>query len=222
MEGKTHFEFISGGTDEEKVAAKQELQDLFDEKTEEFAEYELEKTPEDLELITKTESIVDRMTTQYGGESKPLPLNHIHILKPESVSAMTDGKLENGIHYPMTQRIVVEKGESQLLFASFLAHELFHLKSFKSGRVGSHGEGVRLYRTGLSMIDRKDTTEEGYWPKEYFGVLEEAIVAECTKKFLDELRQDPAFAEEFQAVAKLRNWVMGYYRTRGVPEEKIK
>jgi len=222
MEGEIHYERIIDGTQEEKKLAFKKLQNVFDERSEKLAEYEIEKGPEDLEIIKKTESIVDRIVAKYGGESKALPLDHIYVLKPGSILAITEGRLAGGIHKPLGLKIGVEKGESKLLFASTIAHELFHLKSYKSARVGMSGEDVRLYRSGLSMIDRKDLSEEMGEEKEYFAILEEAIVAECTKKFLDEISRESVFSEEAEAVRKFRDWAVVYYRRVGIPEEKVK
>ena len=51
MEGKTHYERIIGRTQEEKEIASRELQTAFDERSEKLAEYEVEKSPEDLEIV---------------------------------------------------------------------------------------------------------------------------------------------------------------------------
>lgn len=190
---KTHFEQVIGGTEEEKKVALDKLQKAFEERSEQLAEHELEKTPDDLEILNKTEATVDKIVAKYGGKPKNVPTDHIYILKPGSVFKMTEGQLAGGIHKPMGLKIGVEKGESNLLLASTIAHELFHAKSYKSARVGKSGEDVRAYRSGMAMFDRKDPNEESGDEKEYFGTLEEAIVAECTKKFLDEMAQESLF-----------------------------
>ncbi len=222
MEEKTHYKRIIGGTQEQKQDAFKKLQNLFDEGNEKIDEYELEKSPEDLEIIKKTELIVNKIVSQYGGEPKTLPLDHIHVFKPGSILAMTKGKLAGGIHSPLGQKIGIEKRKSKLGFASTIAHELFHLKSYKSAQVGKSGEDVRPYRSGLSMFDRKYPNEESGEAKEYFAMLEEAIVAECAKKLLDEISKDSTFSEEAEAVGKFRDWVIAYYRSIGAPEEKAK
>lgn len=222
MEGKTHYERIIGGNREEKEKASEALQVVFEERSKNLAKYEIEKSPEDLEILKKTEAIVDRMIAQYGGEPKALPLDHVYVLKPGSVLAMTEGKLAGGIHQPIGLKVGVEKGKSKLLFASTVAHELFHLKSYKSARVGKSGEDVRLYRSGFSMFDKKDADKEAGEEKEYFAALEEAIVAECTKKFLDKISEDSIFHEEAGALQRLKNWIIAYHRRGGVAEEEIK
>jgi hypothetical protein len=222
MEGKTHYERIVGGTKEERKIGSQKLQDIFDGKSDRLSKYEIEKSPEDLEIIKKSEAFVDSMVLRYGSKVKPIPISHIYILKPGSVLAMTDNKLDGGIHQPMGLEIGIEKKESRLLFAGTLIHELLHLKSYKSARIGKNGEDVRLYRSGLSMIDRKNPDEEGGEEKEYFSILEEAIVAECTKKLFTEVSTDSTFSAEAQAIRSLRDWVGAYYRIEGVPEDTVK
>jgi len=222
MEGKTHYERIIGGTEKEIALASKKLQEVFDERSKKLAEYEVEKTPEDLEILKKTEAIVDSIVARYGGEPKAVPLDHIYVLKPGSVLAITEGGLAGGIHKPLGLKVGVEKGKSKSLFASTVAHELFHLKSYKSARIGKSGEDVRLYRSGLSMFDKKDPNEEMGEEKEYFVILEEAIVAECTRKLLDKINGDTLFSEEAKAVIKFRAWVVTYYRRNGIPEEKVR
>jgi len=53
MEGKTHYERIVGGTEEEKQVASKGLQETFDERSKDLSEYELEKSLEDLEILKK-------------------------------------------------------------------------------------------------------------------------------------------------------------------------
>jgi len=72
------------------------------------------------------------------------------------------------------------------------------------------------------MFDKKNPDEKVGEEKEYFSVIEEAIVAECTKKLLDEIGGDALFSEEASAVIKFRDWVAAYYRRGWVPEEKVK
>jgi hypothetical protein len=172
-------------------------------------------------MLTRTESAVDDMVKRYGGDPKPFPLDHVYVLKPGSVLAMTEGKLGGGIHKPLGVKIGVEKGDSKLLFASGVAHELFHAKSPKSARVGKSGDGAHLYRTGISMIDRKDTSVAIGDEKEYFGMLEEAIVAECTKRLLEQITKEEPFREEAEAVKKIWGWVREYHRKGGVSEETL-
>lgn len=217
MEGKTHIEKIVGGNEEERSVAARVLQETYELKSKWFSKLELEKTPEDMELINRTETIVNDIVAQYNGDVKLVPPDHIFILPPGGVLEITGGTLMGGLHQPIKGSIAVEKGGSKLLFVSTLSHELFHLKSYKSARIGEDGEDVRLYRTGFAMYDKNEAKlgEE----KEYFGMLEEAIVVECTRRALEKVRKEPEFAYESASSKIFMNWVISYYRRLGTAEK---
>lgn len=222
MNEQTHFERVIGGTETEKEKALEELQQLFEHEDERVAEYEAEKTEKDKEVIEVTISVVDELVAQYGGDPKPLPLENIYVLKPDAVKTISGGMLAGAFHSPLGLKIGVEqKPDSSLGFASGVAHELFHLKSYKSARIGESGEGVRLYRSGISMIDSKDPTERSGEEKEYFAQLEEALVVECTRKSHETIKAHPLFREEAEAIDQIVRLVADQWRRSGVPEEKV-
>jgi hypothetical protein len=220
MEKETHYNRIVGGTEEEQTKVAERLRNVFDRKSESLAQYELEKSPEDIELIGITQRIVDTIVTQYGGDPKELPLDNMYILEPDSVLKITEGRFAGGIHQPIGLKIGVEKEESRILLASTIAHELFHLKSYKSARTQENSWG--LYRSGLQMTDIKNQTKVVGEEMVYFSHLEEAIVAECTKKFLDELGKESFFAEEYTPLSQLKDWLVQYYQRINVPKHIIK
>ena len=215
------YERIVGGTGEEKEVARRELEQVFEEKPEDFSEYEIEKTAEDKELIDAVIATVDDMVRSYGGDPTLVSPEKIHLLKPDSVEAITEGELFGGIHRPLNLTIGVEKTNSRFLLASVIAHELFHAKSYKAARVGESGEDVRLYRSGMSMIDRKDPDAKAGEEKEYFKKMEEAIVTECVRRFLEKISEQALFREEAKAVAQIKVWAMAYLRRTNVPEDKV-
>lgn len=222
MEQPTPYERVIGGTEKEREAALGALQEMFENKSEELIKYELPKTPEDEKIIGNVVEVVDELVREYGGDPIILPLEKIHVLKPGSVFEMTDGKLGKGIHKPLSLNIGVEKEHSPLLFASHVAHELFHANSYKAARVDASGKRIRLYRSGIAMADRKDSSsKKAGEEKEYFGMMEEAIVAECTRKALEKLKEAPLFKEEAEAIQKIGGWAAGHFRSAGVPEEKV-
>jgi len=56
--------------------------------------------------------------------------------------------------------------------------------------------------------------------KKYFDELEEAIVAECTKKLHYDLAQHSLFANETKAMQKIRDWMEARSRRIGMYHEK--
>lgn len=219
MENRDYFERIVGGSEEERAKVKKDLQELFNAPNQKLAEFQLEKTPEDLETISRIESLVDEMVTKYKGNPIKVPLGNIYILKPGDAIKASEGEFESGFHQPWAGNVVVEKN-SNLLFASTLAHEFFHFKSPKAVLI-DETEDLHLYRSGLTSRDRKDPSRKTGEEKEYFGVLEEAIVAECVKKFRDKAEQDGLFKEDIEAVKTLTNWVTEFYRQKNAPEQHL-
>ena len=217
MEGKEYYKVI-GDNEKQKETAYQDLQEVLDTKSPSLAKHELEKTAKEIEIINLTQGIADEMIRGYGGDPKSVPLDHVYVL--DDVNKVTEGRLEKGVHHPLELTVGIERSASSLIFASTIAHELFHSKSFKSVRV-DRKDRIRLYRSGLSMVDRKDETKEHGREKEYFGDMEEAIVAECTRIFMDKLENKEQFKDEIEAINRLKEWIAQSYRRGDVPEEKI-
>src|SRR3989344_1933864 len=135
MENKfqTKFEKVVGGTEEERVKAKEKLQKLLEEPhNKDLKSYEVNLTEKDKEIIQDIESSVDNVASSYGGSPIPFPPEKIYVLKNDGVEAVTDTRFFGGFHSPLGQRIVIEKGHSDIDFATTLAHELFHVKSYKA------------------------------------------------------------------------------------------
>ncbi len=91
-EGGGFYERVIGGTEEEKKETAKTLQQFFENPDKELAEYGLEKTPEDIEIIERTGEIVDSTVKHYGGDPKPLPLDNVYVLKPGSFFAGAESR----------------------------------------------------------------------------------------------------------------------------------
>lgn len=218
-----HYEHIVNiQTEEERIEAEEELQNLFEFKPSDIDAFELEKTPEDLEIIKITESIVDKIVLKYGGKPKSLPVEHIYLLAPDKLLEYSDDAFSTGLHYPASSKIIVERYNSPVFFSSVLAHEMFHLKGYKSARIGKSGSDIHLYRSGISMVDRKDIEAKQGDEEIYFQVLEEAIVSECVRQFLDMLSEEDLFNEDLLAFNQIRDYISKYYKSIGVDEMRIK
>lgn len=222
MIGKTNFERIVGGTKNDKEEAAKTLQEIFESKSARLGDRQIEKSAEDLEILRITESLVDEIITQYGGTPQHVLLDQIYFLKPGGVAEATSGDISGGVCTPLTIKIGIDRNESNLLFACSIAHELFHLKSYKSARIGEDTEDVRVYRSGITLTDIKDKSKKLGEEKIYFEHIEEAIVSECVKKFYEEVGKNSLFASDFEALKKIRDWIVASRRRAGAPEETNK
>lgn len=212
---ETKFERVIGGESEQlRIVAKEKLQRWLEEHgNDDTKPYEISPTERDKQIIESVESAVDQLITSYGGTTKPFPPEKIYLLRPDTVNIVTEGKFSRGFHSPLGQRIIVEKGLSDIDFATTLAHELFHLKSYKAAQVVEEGR-IKPYRSGISVFDRIEETE-------YFAELEEAIVAETTRQYYQsEVRNNPLFQSEVQATDKVKKWVKKSLQMRGIDETR--
>lgn len=223
MGGRNHSERVIGGTPEEQRLAMEELQGVFDETDPKLVGYEVEKSTDEKAMIERVEAIVDEMVKKWGGDPKPVPLKKIQVLKPGAVDATSDGSYGGrGVHKPLRGNIGVERTGSRVGFGSVLSHELFHLKSYKSAQIDKWTKEADLYRSGFSMIDRKNPPGEFGKKREYFSDLEEGIVAECANRFFDRMKSEPLFEKEMAANEKIKQWVLNACRRREMPKEKLR
>lgn len=221
MEGKTHFEKIIGGTEEQRAYVLRQIEAALDRRGKHLAPHELEKTPEEIEVLETTEEISNEVVSRYGGNQKRLSINNIFVLKPGSVSELLEGKGVGGLSYSKSFVAGVERNSSMFPFACVAAHESFHLKSFKSVLTEGEREIGELYRSGFSMYKNTKIEDNEDEKTIFFGKLEEAIVAECSKKFAEILWKQPGFKYEFASLQIFRDWVMKYHIRHGASEKEL-
>ncbi|PIT92072.1 MAG: hypothetical protein COU08_04430 [Candidatus Harrisonbacteria bacterium CG10_big_fil_rev_8_21_14_0_10_42_17] len=211
---ESHYERVVGGSSEDQSEARKELQAWLEEHDyEDTKPYERSASETDANIIALAESWVDHYVTSYGGNPKPFPPESILILEEGSVPLVTEGKLRGGFHSLLSQRIAVERSQSDVSFAACVAHELLHAKSYKAVQVFKDGD-IGPYRSGLRVFDR---TDEGH----YFTDLEEAIVVESTDRFFKtELIQNPLFISEINALTVVKRWVKKSMEIRNFSEDR--
>jgi len=202
------FERIIRGTEEQKAKAKQLLQEAFNEvEYEDLKPYLVEQTREEREIIDQVVLTVDEIVKRYGGKPKPFPKDKIFVLRPGGVREVTGGELGGAFNNPIAYRIVIDRTPSKLEFALTLAHELLHLRGYKSAQVPRSG-GVAPYRSGVVLYDLERN-------KEFFSELEEAIVTEITyNRVYQELARTQHFQKELLAVNEIKKWILDTTRKR--------
>lgn len=209
---ESKFEKVVGGTKKEKTQAKEKLQDWFEDfHKEEFAPYENPKSEKEKRIIQHVESSVENIIKTYEGEYKSLPEEKIHVVKPSAVEVITKGESKEACHFILSQDVAVERTWSDVDFATRVAHELFHLNSYKSARLA---EGkIEPCRSGISMFDKEKV--------KYFGEIEEAIISELTRQFYqNEIKGNPLYQEEVEATEKVKWWIRKFTKMKGAKKEK--
>ncbi len=218
---ETPFERIIAKTDDEKNEAHSELQKFYDVSDNKLEEFEVEKTPEEIEVINLAQETADNIVRRYDGKVRSVPIERIHILPVGGVSKALGGNIEGGVLRTLHDRIGVDRRTSKIQLASVIVHELLHLKSPKAAQTGEKHDDVRPYRSGLTMFDRKYVEGSDMDEVEYFGELEEAVVAECAKLATEELRMKLLNQEEIAAHEKFLGWIVAFMRRHRKTEDEI-
>ncbi len=221
MEEKHHFDKIIGGTPEKIAGAHKGFEHIHNVKSKFLSPYDTPKTPEEVECIQQIEKVVDEIVTQYGGKIKEIPIDNIYVLNPGDIEKATEGRQKGGVSYVERCDIGIEREDSKLLFASTLAHEMFHTKAFRSAKYDDTHALPYTYRNGVTLTDIKTPVSQGGEKKIYFAPLEEAIVTECTRRALEKLGKQELFKEEYDAVKKIIGWVASDAEKRGEKKQTI-
>lgn len=209
---KPHFDRIVGQDETARPRVESIAEEGFQDIKRRFDALEISKSETDRSIIAGVDSSVSAIVSQFGGKPFSLSDERIILLRPGGSRVEEfrgDEGFERGIAFPFAQCVAVERYPSDLQFALTLAHELFHLKSFKATRaIGNDPESIRLYRTGIALVDTKNASVPPGEETVFFGGLEEAIVAEATNEFFAQyLSTDPHYHAELSAMQEIKPWV---------------
>lgn len=142
-------------------------------------EFEIEKTPKDMEIIGFAEGAVKEYLQQYGRKKDlEIPTKNIHLYEDGGVEKLTKGKLMEGAHSALSNAIAIDRKKSDVDFALRIFHELVHAKSYKALQITKERK-PEAYRTGFSITSRDGEII-------YFRSIEEALAGFLTERFYKE------------------------------------
>src|SRR3989344_656565 len=203
---KPHFDKLVGikamnlPPDASKEEVELIISETLQDKGGEFIEgLELEKTEKDKEIIELADQAAENYLRQFGRENVPeITLNNIHLLKEGGTEEYTEGNWKEGSQSSVLNRIIVDRGASDLRLARKLFHELYHQKVYKALQIAKEGEQSKLipYHTGFSIVSRdgKET---------YFNDLDEALTSLAEQRFFTEtLMNDERFSAEIERMTE--------------------
>lgn len=148
-------------------------------------EHEVEKTPEEMEIIELMNRVSNEILEQYGIPPFDIPLDNIHVF---DLPLQTDEQDIGGIALENHQKILVRRSNQKLEFADWILHEILHFKSHSALKVRTGSDGQEVldygYRSGLSAR-QKDTKVL------FFDMIDEALTEELTKHAIEKLKNDP-------------------------------
>ena len=193
FERKSGVVRVAGVEEDKELEILEVFGELFDEK-QEFKKGEIEKTPEQKEVVVFINQKLPEFIRRYGGEPLIISEDKIHLLPGKYFPREDIG----AVYYPAEQSVYVRslKDRPLLAFAKSLTHEELHWNSFQSMQFGKQN---KVRRMGFKIIKGK---EKG---TAYFSSLDEAMTEELTKRFSDEfLKQVPVLKEDFEILEALK------------------
>lgn len=166
-------------------------------------QFEIEKDEDDIRVINRAVDGVRGVLKSFGAEEAMVSSSLVHLVEPEYFNRK-DGDLSGttGGADAVSQVVVVEKSRlatrSKIAIVSF--HELMHHASFQRVGVVQNTEesGAEmlavLERNGFNMAVKKDPQ------KMLFYYLTEMVVEKLTKEFVEKIRTESDFKEEFDYI----------------------
>ena len=157
---------------------------------------EIAKTPEDIQIIQFVEQEVDTLLEEYGRKTKiNVSTDNIHVVPEGATEDYTEGKLAKGGHDTVNKQIIIDRVKSDTEFALILFHEFLHLKCFSAVQLMKNNT-IESYRTGISSRSKDGE-------KEYWGELEEAIIAYLTEQFYkNKIQSNERFQDEKPIISR--------------------
>lgn len=160
---------------------------------------ELAKTPDEIAIINLVNAATDSLRQKYGLEPFTIPEQNVHIFDQKAFDKAYTEHLE---HFdPRSQGIKGARLGSNLLFASYLMHEINHFKSHGAFQIisGEPGGADMTYRLGIQLNSRDGQTT-------FFNAINEAVTEELAKQFIQEeiRKNNPLFSQEIQLTEQLR------------------
>ncbi len=162
----------------------------FFETKQKFLKHEVEKTPEQKEIIDFINQKLPEFLRRYGAEPLNISEDKVHILSPDQFRGSTEG-----IYLPGDQTIYIKDSKDCPLlgFAKRLMHEYLHFNSFQSIQSRKKAKELKTRRWGFKIIP-KDAPEYAY-----FHDADEALMEELTKRFSKEfLVQMPVLQDDLR------------------------
>lgn len=207
MEKAPEIRIVGKASSEKKEEARKEIEEalfshfrsLTPEEQELMEKLEYPKSEKEIAIINFANQLTSQLMKEAGRDPYDIPLENFHLLPPELYEKMT-GRGTTGTASLKRQGILLNAGHCRgnpLLFASTVFHELLHLKAHFSLEVEEENQEVKKssYREGVRVMASQRAILLGR-PHQHFAGLEEAIVSEAEKKFLEKFLELPELKKE--------------------------
>lgn len=159
---------------------------------EDIKDIEIEKTPEQLEVISLANKATNAIRRQYRLTDFNVPPENIHIIK--AGEWQSEGE---AFFVANNQAIAAREMNIRTQFAKRIIHEMIHFKSYGAAHAREKDRILDDYRCGLTVHAREDG-------RLYFGNLNEAVTEELAKRALLKEIGNELFTEETKETDRIK------------------
>lgn len=196
----------------------------------ELKENEMEKTPEQIELILLSDKETSETMKRVGAEPYSIPLRNIHLVPDESYNKirLSDNPKQSSARAVSEFQAVFVNADKvkgkDIFFASLVFHEIMHLKGKISFEVIEDEDKVYIgaYKTGFTVFSPRAMDKKNKEHSHMDG-LEEALVSAEEKKYIRKILELPRFASEKKRMEseETKKIKASMAAIRGIKEEDI-
>lgn len=153
-------------------------------------------TPEETETIQLVDYWTNALLKRYGVAPIHIPPHAVHILSPDNLPRGWETDI-NGRFYSNALSIAVVRQSGQYPFAHINFHEMLHAKSRLSARFKDKESEPFPKRLGLNITGREP--DDRSISPEYFRWMNEAVIEELTKIFVQACIRAGKWRTEYQS-----------------------
>ncbi len=173
----------------------------------ELKEKELVKTPEELKLIAMADKGTSKIMESVGEEPYSIPEKNVHLLPGDSYNkTVLNDKPEQSSARAISESQAIfvnadKAREKELYFALLIFHEMMHLKGkiIMEANEDENRLYAGAYKTGLTVFSPRVADSRNREHTHMSG-LEEALVSDEEKKYVEKILKLPRFLKEREAM----------------------
>lgn len=193
-------------TEENKSEIQKSYENTFrNQNFEDLKDIEVEKTPEQVEIISLANKVTNEIRNQYRLSDFNIPLENIHIIKADKWQSKGEA-----FFVANNQAIAAKETSIRTQFAKRVIHEMIHFKSYGAAHVREKDRVLDDYRCGLTVHAREDG-------ELYLGNLNEAVTEELTKRALLKEIGNDLFQKEVEETERIKKQYPNSTDTEGGP-----
>lgn len=199
---KSSIETVVGVSDAEKTAILKSYTEIFNgqKNMPHLFASSRSKTGDELKILALVNEATNAMRRKCGLENFDVPPNNVHIIQKK----FWDNPHTVFVFLPQAQNILLEETSRNIRFAARAFYAMTLFKSYGALQKLTDTGEIAEYRMGLTMRPRSFVEMLSLKLRGYFEDVNDAIVAELTKRFIISEMENPLFKKDLNETRKIQ------------------